>query len=53
MKERLYRHNFTGAQHQLVGLQPDLGAGEPGALGSSATLSARIENQSGQPELVV
>ncbi|HDZ8914442.1 TPA: hypothetical protein RUX44_002792 [Aeromonas hydrophila] len=54
VKERLYRHNFTGAQHQLVGLRSATLEQESLALlRSSATLSARIENQSGQPALVV
>lgn len=54
VKERLYRHNFTGAQHQLVGLRSaTLEQESLSLLRSSATLSARIENQSGQPALVV
>lgn len=55
LKERLYRHNFTGAQHQLVGLRsPELEQESLALLRSSATLSARIETKTGQqPELVV
>ncbi|MEG0006956.1 MAG: hypothetical protein RR721_10665 [Aeromonas sp.] len=54
MKARLYRHNFTGAQHQLVGLRnPELEQESLALLRSSATLSARIEAQNGQPTLVV
>lgn len=54
VKERLYRHNFTGAQHQLVGLRnPELEQESLALLRSSAALSARIEQieqQDGQPD---
>ncbi|WP_421196948.1 YncE family protein [Aeromonas enteropelogenes] len=54
VKERLYRHNFTGAQHQLVGLRnAELEQESLALLRSSATLSARIETKTGQLELVV
>ena len=54
MKSRLYRHNFTGAQHQLVGLRnPDLEQESLALLRSSAALSARIEQDAGQQALVV
>ena len=54
LKARLYRHNFTGAQHQLVGLRnPELEQESLALLRSSATLSARIEAQNGQQALVV
>lgn len=54
VKERLYRHNFTGAQHQLVGLRnPALEQESLALLRSSATLSARIEQQEGRQTLVV
>ncbi len=43
VKERLYRHNFTGAQHQLVGLRCNRAGESLALLRSSATLSARIE----------
>ncbi|HDZ8837164.1 TPA: hypothetical protein RUW99_000774 [Aeromonas veronii] len=54
MKTRLYRHNFTGAQHQLVGLRnPDLEQESLVLLRSSATLSARIEQAANSQQLVV
>ncbi len=54
MKARLYRHNFTGAQHQLVGLRSATLEQESLALlRSSATLSARIEQGAASPQLVV
>ncbi|MGY3942391.1 NHL repeat-containing protein [Aeromonas tecta] len=54
VKTRLYRHNFTGAQHQLVGLRnPSLEQESLALLRSSATLSARIEAQNEQQALVV
>ncbi|UBO72545.1 YncE family protein [Aeromonas rivuli] len=53
-KERLYRHNFTGAQHQLVGLRnPALEQESLALLRSSATLSARIEQAADGQQLVV
>lgn len=54
MKERLYRHNFTGAQHQLVGLRnPDLEQESLALLRSSATLSARIEQAADKNQQLV
>ncbi|WP_429083379.1 YncE family protein [Aeromonas bivalvium] len=54
MKARLYRHNFTGAQHQLVGLRnPALEQESLALLRSSATLSARIEGAADNQQLVV
>lgn len=54
MKARLYRHNFTGAQHQLVGLRnPALEQESLALLRSSATLSARIEQAADSQQLVV
>lgn len=45
LKARLYRHNFTGAQHQLVGLRnPELEAESIALLKSSASLTARLED---------
>ncbi len=54
MKERLYRHNFTGAQHQLVGLRnPALEQESLALLRASATLSARIDGTVDNRQLVV
>ena len=54
VKERLYRHNFTGAQHQLVGLRnAELEQESLALLRSSATLSARIEQAADGQQLVV
>ena len=54
VKERLYRHNFTGAQHQLVGLRnPALEQESLALLRASATLSARIDGTVDNRQLVV